>query len=226
MARKKVKTKNTSTNSANTEDTSVKEWWWRFQPRIADEPLARDGLRKRRNELEAIVEPHLTTRKTEDAVLFQGKRRYVEAKSREPGQENRLVWAAVLALQCLYNLEDAISAGDINAVIQWTYGFTRCDFDAMVIQRCGRDAWGTVALWELDRMMDCARRQKQAEGPKKRRGQNKLQPHDELIKSLHIKYSGEYNHMKLMHTALANEHIVASDDTLRTRLKQLGLYRK
>jgi hypothetical protein len=226
MARKRAKPTDVSAKSGNTDDTSVIEWWWRFQPQIADEPLALDGIRKRCNSLETIVEPHVTRQKTEDAILFKGKLRYLDAKSHEPGSENRLVWSAALALQCLYNLENAISAGDVNAMIQWTHGFSRCDFDVMVSQRCEWDVWGAVAHWELAKSIDRARRQAQAEGPKKRRGQNKLQAHNELLRSLHTQYCCKHNFMKLIREALAERGINVSDDTLRTRLKQLRIYRK
>ena len=225
MASKKAKIENDSTTDAKSDDASVMEWWWRFQPQIADQPLACDGIRKRRVELERIVKPHLARRATKDAVLFKGKRRYVDAKSLEAGRENRLAWAAILALQCLYNLEKAIESEDINAVIQWTYAFTRCDFDVAVIQRSGWEAWSAAALWNLDQMADRTRREKQAQGPKSRTGQNKLSPHDELIKTLHIKHHGKHNFMQLIRRDLGDKEIPVSDDTLRKRLKHLKLSR-
>ena len=111
-------------------------------------------------------------------------------------------------------------------MIQWTHGFTRCDFDAVVIQKCGWETWGAVALWDLDRMIDLTRRQNQAKGPRQRLGDNKLEPHDELIQALHQQYREQHNYMKLMLAALADVNVIVSDDTLRTRLKQLGIDRK
>jgi hypothetical protein len=114
--------------------------------------------------LEAIVAPHVTTRKTSNAIRFKAKHGYVS----ESAQEDRLVWAAIFTLQCLYNLEDAISAGDIDGVIRWTYGFAHCDFDVMIIKQCGWDAGSAVALWKLDGMNARSRHQKHVNAGKKK----------------------------------------------------------
>jgi hypothetical protein len=160
--------RNKAQRSSNTDDMSVIDWSWRFQPLIANEPRAKDGLNKRRDELEAIVEPHVTTRKTRDAVRFKGERRYVIAKLRKPTQEANQAWAAIFALQCLYNLDDAIAAGNINAVIQWTHGFSLCDFDVMAIKRCGWDAGVAIARFELDERIARSRHEKHVNAGKKK----------------------------------------------------------
>lgn len=224
-------------NNAVTNETEIVEWWWRFRPRIAYGPAtaegtggneisAKDALRKRSKELEAIVEPHVTTRKTSDAILFKGRRRYVKSKLHDQGRENRLTWAAIFALQCIYNIEAAWKAGDVDAALHWTYGFARCDFDVMVIQRCGWEAWGAVALWELDTMKARTRSKNQAKGPKKRLGESKLQDHDDLVKSLHDECRDKPRWMRRLRQALADKEVFAGTDTIRKRLKHLGIYRK
>lgn len=222
MPLKTAKKKKSSSKKANTDDAF--EWWSCFQPLIANERVANDGLQKRRDELEAIVKARMTSRKTGDAVIFKGKRRYVKAKSRETDEEDRLVWAAIFALQCLYHLEDAISSADVNAVIHWTYGFTSCDFDVMAIKRCGWDAGCAVSLWQVDQRKERTRHRQRVEVGEKKRGKYKIRPKDEaLLSEIFRTHRHQPNRVRsTTHEFRERSGMIVSADTVRRHLRKLG----
>jgi hypothetical protein len=108
--------------------------WRKRRLRIHGDPLSPDWLETRRQELETVIEPFLTTKKTNHIVEFRGKRRYLAIDPRHPEWVGRPGWAvlehphyAVLALQFLYRMESARSAGDIEKAIQMAIAFARTD---------------------------------------------------------------------------------------------------
>jgi len=107
--------------------------WASVDVHIEGEPLAKDGLRKRRKQLEAIIKPLVTTRKTGDEIQFQGKRRFLKPI---PSLHAKYVHA-VLALQHLYNIETAWEAGDIDKVVRATIGFVTSDHDRQLVEYAG-----------------------------------------------------------------------------------------
>ncbi len=111
--------------------------WSSVTVAIEGEPLAKDGLRKRREALEKIVEPYVTRRKTDDEILFRGKRRYLVKPLFRIGKKN---FYAVLALQHLYNIEAAWKAGDIDKVVRSTCGFATADHDRQLMVWTGVDS--------------------------------------------------------------------------------------
>jgi hypothetical protein len=160
--------KNSKTLKDPANDLDAMDWYRRIVPQIAGERRTTDGLVKRRAELQSLVRPHLTKRKTGDAILFEGRRRYLKPVGSE--EEIRLAWAAILALQCLYHLEAAMSAGDMDAVVCWTYGFAQCDFEVVIVQRCGWEVGNAISLWKFDTLMTRHRHQKHVNaGAKKRK---------------------------------------------------------
>ena len=101
---------------------------------IGGEPLAKDGLRKKRQQLEAIVAPYVTTRKTADEILFNGKRRYLTKPVSSSGKEHFFV---VLALQYIYGIEAAWKAGDIDKVVRTSMGFATIAADLQLMEWSG-----------------------------------------------------------------------------------------
>jgi hypothetical protein len=153
MPRKTVVTKKSKPKKAATDDARIVDIVWLLFARYslhAGKHMTKEGLRKRRDELEAIVEPHLTTQKTRLPALFKGSGHYVGTFSPESTrQEVRLVAESLRALECIYNFEAAKESGDIDAALAWTYKFALVDFDVSVIQKCGVDAWVAVENWKL-----------------------------------------------------------------------------
>jgi hypothetical protein len=156
------------------------EHWWFFENG--------NGLRRRRDELEAIVEPFVTTQKTENTIFFRDKEQYLTVRIGGQDFESRLIYAAKRALYHLGDLEKAISSGDIAEVIDNTYAFARCDFDVEACKLSGWDAGEAVAQWGLDKVIARIASEGRASGPKKQKlltGENEKR----LLKILSEKYS-------------------------------------
>ena len=82
--------------------------------RTLDLPI---DIPRQRTQLEAIVAPCVTTKKSPFVIAFKGARRYLK-----PGTpENKVI--AAMALQFLYNAEAAHKAGDIDRAIRAAFGF-------------------------------------------------------------------------------------------------------
>ena len=79
--------------------------WSKLRFAIANETCPRDGLRKWREELEQIVAPQISKKRTPDIIRFRGKQNYFL----HPDMRTR---TAANCLQFLYQLEDAIARGD------------------------------------------------------------------------------------------------------------------
>jgi hypothetical protein len=78
--------------------------------------------RTRLDELEGIVSPLVTSRKTPYRVEFKGKRRFLKAIN-----DGGVPFQAVLALQALYALEAAREAGDAETAVQCAIAFAQHD---------------------------------------------------------------------------------------------------
>lgn len=147
----------------------VKHDWSTFDVEIEGERLAKNGLRKRRQQLEAIVEPLATNKKTNDAILFKGKRRYLATPLVKLGNKNRL---AVHALQSIYIIEAAWKAGDIDKVVRATYQFARSDHDLWLVERAGMSS--------IDAAFSKIRRKRKAIASLKKATESKRQHYDRL----------------------------------------------
>jgi hypothetical protein len=68
-------------------------------------------LEQQRSRLEAIVEPSVSRAKTQMRMLYRGQKVYLKPPFGDTAMHG------VMGLQFLYQLQDAIAAGDINAAI-------------------------------------------------------------------------------------------------------------
>jgi hypothetical protein len=105
--------------------------WSSVDIHIAGEPLAKDGLRKRRAALEKIVSPFVTTRKTADEIQFKGERRYLIKSPFKIGERN---YHTILALQHLYQIEAARKANDIDKAVSAAVGFAVNDSEVQNVE--------------------------------------------------------------------------------------------
>ncbi len=117
--------------------------WSILELRIAGEPLTKDGLRKRRDVLEKMVAPYVTTRKTADTILFKGKRQYAKPLN-TCRNDIEIAWN-IYALQSLYEIEAAWKAGDIDKAIGAAVSFGRCDDEAWKCKLSKSDSWNALA---------------------------------------------------------------------------------
>ena len=102
------------------------DWYTSFRYPIGGEIHSmEDGLRRRREAIEKLVAPHVTTQKTQHAIRFRGKQRYV--KSIKSEEERHKVWYAIEVLQGIYHIQDAWRDGDINDAIRIAYCVGRLD---------------------------------------------------------------------------------------------------
>jgi hypothetical protein len=227
MPRKTVVKKKAHPKKATTVNARVVTFWWeafQFLPLTAKKRLTKDGLRKRRDELEAMLEPYLTTRKTRWAVHFKGRQHYVGEIALGSNDKGRLVSSTICALQCISKIEVAREAGNIDAALEETYDFALHDLNVSIIQQCGWSAWRAVHYWGLDREKKQTNARGRAKGPLSRKGQSKLQDHKELVKDLYNKHKGEHAYMRLMLRDLADARVVVSDDIVLGFLRDLGIY--
>jgi hypothetical protein len=96
------------------------DWFCAFNYPIGGETSTRRGLSRRREAIQNIVAPHVTTDKTQHAIRFKGARRYV--KQIEDEGERHKVWHAIEVLQGIYHIEEAWREGDIEDAIRLSYG--------------------------------------------------------------------------------------------------------
>ncbi len=182
-------------------------------------------LGRRRCELEDIIEPYVTTKATSRRCIFKGEPRYLRVSQGSTAGD--LVYLAEIALHALDNLEAAILASDIEQVVDSTYAFARHEFAVEIFSKCGCGPEELVGIYGMEGMIAAQHRNNRGKTAKETRGKSKLQKHDERIKSLYVeKYRGQYKWNSNMRAELADEGIIVGPDTLRERLKLLGVYRK
>jgi hypothetical protein len=103
--------------------------WSSVNVGIYGEQLAKTGLRKYRQELEAEVKPYLVNNKSTDVILYRGKRRHFVP----PGKKSP-AFRSMLALQHLYKLQRAWKKKDIDAVVRQSFGLCDALHERMNIQ--------------------------------------------------------------------------------------------
>lgn len=115
------------------------DWWEITNICIAGEWNAVAGFVSRREELEKLIEPHLSKKKTADVIRFRGETRYVnELESGSPIEQQ--VWSAIWGLQYIYRAELAIESGDAEAAARWAYGVGRSHTELQFATKLGVDA--------------------------------------------------------------------------------------
>lgn len=130
--------------------TDPKFNWSAVDCQIANEPLAKDGLRKRRVELERIIAPYVSRTKqpTGQVLLFRGQVCYLKpltglrslkADAKHVSKELKRVGYAIRALQFIYHLEAAWKAGDIDRAVRMTVGFSECYYRVAAIDQWQSD---------------------------------------------------------------------------------------
>jgi hypothetical protein len=208
-----------SFNGPIPEEVCAVEYWWNFR-----------AFERRREELEAMLEPFVTTEVTDHRCRFRGVDAYLAIDSSNRNREYLMVTSAQRALHCLRAIEAAVSAGDIVDIVNYTYGFARHDFEVEVCRRCGCRPDILVGIWRLDRRKAANLRQKQAEGPKKRKlltSKNDLR----LLKIVFETFQGQKNLYKKMGDELFRHGLrnlrggKISADTIERRCKDLGFWR-
>jgi hypothetical protein len=116
--------------------------WSELDLRIAGELRVKNGLQKRRISLEKFVAQFVTTRKTDDTILFRGKQHYVRPVDNCPNK-NEIAWH-FYALECLYQIEAAWKEKNIEKAISAAVAFGRCDDEAWKCHLCKSDSWSAL----------------------------------------------------------------------------------
>ncbi len=94
-------------------------------------------LAKRRTELERLIAPYVTTKRTSFIINFKNKRCYL--KSRPPGYHG-----SIHSLQCLYEIEAAHKTGDIDKAIRLAIWFGGEDLCRELYELTGVDVFDAV----------------------------------------------------------------------------------
>jgi hypothetical protein len=133
--------------------------WRKLDPRRGGEPLTSDWLDQRKQELEEIVRPFVTTKKTKLVIEYRGKRRYFTNPRKTDWVERPKCEAlarpasAVLALQFLYRMEAARAAGDIDTMINMAIAFARADSEVQNLYWFGADTMQLAAAKQLSKQV-------------------------------------------------------------------------
>lgn len=130
--------------------------WRGLDISIEGKPLAVDGLRKRREQLEALVEPHVTSKKTADIITFRGKKKYLSTRG-------GAAFHAAIALQFLDKLESAWADGDIETAVRMAVGFANASTESRNIELWKSDSVSAMA----NRMLRKSRCKSSAGKPRK-----------------------------------------------------------
>lgn len=191
--------------------TKSMDWFYKFSYPIGGEQLATEGLRKRGNAIEKIVAPHVTTKKTPNAIRFRGTRRYV--KRIETDEVRRKVWYAIEVLQGIYHLLDAWREGNINDVVRLAYSIGWLDSELVK-----SEFFGFPLYTEVNAKFQARRR-----GTGKK-GKTKLKPDvDGKLLRVRRKHFGHGRHwFQDMKNELREEWgIEISESTLRRRFREI-----
>ena len=123
--------------------------WSQIDVSIVGEADTRRGIRKSREELEKLVVPYAATRPTNGTggiIQFRGKRRYLKPfKAAVTDMEIKRIGHAVRALQCLYRVEAAWDAGDIDLAVRMSVGYAIYNVHLYAIRTFDADIVETLA---------------------------------------------------------------------------------
>lgn len=186
-------------------------WWAFIDICIAGERNAVKGFAKRRKELEKLIEPYLSKKKTEDAIRFRGKTRYVSLLDSGKRVEMK-VWSAIWGLQCIYRAEIAIKNRDVESAVRWAYGVGRSHSELQFASKLG------VSLDEAMAAAQRTRRNSQAKGRATRKDISR-----ERLQELLDKHRDERDWRKQIRRDLRAEGVEVSGRTISNRLKEFGL---
>jgi hypothetical protein len=177
---------------------------------IAGESSAIAGLAKRRYELERLIEPYLSKKKTADTIRFRGETRYVKPFGADSTQQQ--VHSAIWGLQFVYRAESAIEAGDTQAASLWAYWVGRFHIELQFASKLNIDVGAALANIQRSRRIN------QAKGHSSKKDIPR-----EKLKELLVKYRGEKAWRKLICRDLRAAGLSVSGRTISDRLKELGL---
>lgn len=108
--------------------------------------------------LEGALETWVTRRKTKRPILFRGERRYLKPLPTDAVHRDRILYAN-LALQSLYEFEDAFQRGKIDSALRSAFAFTESYRDFGALKSGGLDSLRLT----IGAIQDRARRRKGAE---------------------------------------------------------------
>jgi hypothetical protein len=134
------------TNAIRGEPDTI-DWSTTFRYPIGGESSTKDGVRMRREAIEEIVAPHVSTRKTQHAIRFKGEKRYVQSIENE--EERQKVWCAIEVLQGIYHIQDCWQEHDIAGAIRIAYCVGRLDFALDTSERFNSPLFADVIQYHL-----------------------------------------------------------------------------
>lgn len=192
----------------------VRNWWETTVICIAGESNGLAGFTKRRAQLEKLIEPHLSKKKTADAIRFRGKTCYLSALDSGSATEQQL-WSAIWALQCIYRADIAIERGDVEAAARWAYGVGRSHIELEFASKLGTDPASALARIQRTARLNRA----------KGRTTKKSVPKRLILQTALARHAHKKNWLKSIATELARGNFNACPKTISGWLKEAGLER-